>query len=196
MISVLIDTSNRNLYVALAQDGKVLDSVEYDAWQKQSEFLVAELDKLCKKNHIDPKAIGEVVAAKGPGSYTGVRIAISVAKVMAFALSIPLYLVSSLEDMKDEGKPSICLMNARSKRSYIGVYEGENVLVLDTIWDNEAVLKYISEHPRYSIMGDVSYLGLEGKKPNLFKNLLLGDKDKYRVSNVLEAKPVYLKDLC
>lgn len=196
MISVLIDTSNRNLSIAIARDGMILESVEYDAWQKQSEFLVAELDNLCKKNNIDPKTIGEVVSAKGPGSYTGVRIAVSVAKVMAFALNIPLYLISSLEDMKDEEKPSICLMNARSKRSYIGVYEGDKALISDTIWDNDAVLKYISEHPDYSIMGDVSYLGIEGKKPALFRNLLQGSKEKYRVANVLEAKPVYLKDLC
>ena len=195
MISVLIDTSNRNLSVALAKDGKLLASTEYDAWQKQSELLVAELDNLCKKNNINPKEIGEVIAAKGPGSYTGVRIAISVAKVLSFALNIPLYLVSSLYDMKDGDKPSICLMNARSKRSYIGVYEGEKVLIADTIWENEAVMKFVSEHPDYSLMGDVSYLGLEGKKSNLFENLLLSNQEKYRVSNVLEAKPVYLKNL-
>ncbi len=195
MISVLIDTSNRNLSCAIAVDHKVIDSVEYDAWQKQSEFLVSELDSLFKKNGLDPKDTNEIVVAKGPGSYTGVRIAVSVAKVMAFATKAKLYMVSSLADMKDGDKASICLMNARSKRSYIGIYEGENVIVPDTIWSNEDVLSYIHEHPEYSIMGDTEYLGIDGKKPDLFSNLVKMDEQRYECEDVLSAKPVYLKEL-
>lgn len=195
MISVLIDTSNRNLSAAIAVDGTVIDSVEYDAWQKQSEFLVDELSKLFDRNGLNPKDIGEVIAAKGPGSYTGVRIAVSVAKVLAFALNVPLYLVSSLWDMKDGDKPSICLMNARSKRSYIGVYEGDKTLLKDCVLTNEEVLSYIQKHPSYSIMGDVEYLNIPAKKPDLFKNLIETGRKENEVEDVLSAKPVYLKDL-
>lgn len=195
MISVLIDTSNRNLSAAIAVDGKIIDSVEYDAWQKQSEFLVDELSKLFERNGLNPKDIGKVIAAKGPGSYTGVRIAVSVAKVLAFALNVPLYLVSSLWDMKDGDKPSICLMNARSKRSYVGVYEGNKALLNDSIWTNDEVLAYIQEHPSFSVMGDTEYLNIPAKKPDLFKNLVeMGTKEN-EVEDVLSAKPVYLKDL-
>lgn len=195
MLSVLIDTSNRNLSVGIAVDGTLLEGIEYDAWQKQSEYLVNELHNLFEKHGLDPKKIDEVIAAKGPGSYTGVRIAVSVAKVLAFALNAPLYLVSSLSDMRDGDKPSICLMNARGKRSYIGVYEGNKALLEDTIMDNEAVLNYVKEHSSYSIMGDVAYLGLTGQKPDLFKNLLASKNEQTLIPNPMEAKPVYLKDL-
>ncbi len=195
MISLLIDTSNRNLSCAVAIDHRLLDSVEYDAWQKQSEFLVYEMDKLFKKHHLDPKKIDEVIVAKGPGSYTGVRIAVSVAKVTALATHAKLYMISSLMDMQDDEKPSICLMNARSNRSYIGVYQGQKVLLADTIWSNEEVLSYIEKHPDYSLMGDIAYLGRESKKPNLFANLLRLANQDNEVIDVLAAKPVYLKDL-
>ena len=168
MVSLLLDTSNTNLSIGLAKDHKVIDQVVYDAWQKQSEFLVNELDILLKRNNLTRSDIEKVIAAKGPGSYTGVRIALTVAKVSAFALNVPLYLVSSLEALKDENEPSICLMNARSKRSYFGVYDKENIILEDKIADNSAVLSYINEHPEYKVCGDVAYLGLEErhrKKP-------------------------------
>ena len=136
MVSLLLDTSNTNLSIGLAKDHKVIDQVVYDAWQKQSEFLVNELDILLKRNNLTRSDIEKVIAAKGPGSYTGVRIALTVAKVSAFALNVPLYLVSSLEALKDENEPSICLMNARSKRSYFGVYDKENIRSLNFIIDS------------------------------------------------------------
>ncbi|MCQ2799537.1 MAG: tRNA (adenosine(37)-N6)-threonylcarbamoyltransferase complex dimerization subunit type 1 TsaB [Bacilli bacterium] len=195
MVTLLMDTSNTNLSIGLAKDHKVIDSICYEAWQKQSEFLVLELDAILKRNGLTRKDIEMVVSAKGPGSYTGVRIALTVAKVVAFALNVPLYLVSSLEALKDENAPSICLMNARSKRSYIGVYDKESVIMEDKIMDNVEVLKYISEHPDYKICGLVSYLGLEAAEPKNLDILAISDIERNFVSDPVAAKPVYLKDL-
>ena len=75
MLSVLIDYSNVNLAISLAKDHKIIAKKEYEAWQEQSELLVAELDKMFKSVKVDRKEVNEVVVSKGPGSYTGVRIA-------------------------------------------------------------------------------------------------------------------------
>jgi tRNA threonylcarbamoyladenosine biosynthesis protein TsaB len=194
MVSVLIDSSNTDLAVGLAKDHVLIDKTEYPAWQEQSELLVAELDKLLKKNHLTRQDIAFVVASKGPGSYTGVRIALSVAKVMAFALQVPFYLSSSLEALKVADKATICLMNARSKRSYIGVYEGDKILMADTIMDNEAVLAYIHAHPSYALSGDLAYLNLKGESVDVLTNLNHADSERNLVKEPLAAKPVYLKD--
>lgn len=194
MISVLIDSSNTDLSVGLAKDHVIFGKVSYEAWQRQSEMLVDEIGKLLKGYKISRQQISEVVVSKGPGSYTGVRIALSVAKVMAFALDVPLYLASSLEMQKDAAHPSICLMNARSKRSYIGVYDGEKCLLADTIFDNEQVLSYLKEHPDYVVCGDASYLGLTGKIIPVLNNLVNADTEANLAKEPLAAKPVYLKD--
>jgi tRNA threonylcarbamoyladenosine biosynthesis protein TsaB len=194
MYALLLDSSNRNLSVGLASDHKMIDEISYDAWQKQSELLVDEIDKIMKKNHVTRQDIGEVIVSKGPGSYTGVRIAMAVAKTIVFALNIPLYLVSSLEVLKVGEKPSICLMNARSKRSYIGVYEGQKTIMADTILTNEEVLAYIKAHPTYAVSGEISQLGLEDKPYDVLANLLHGDVERNLVKEPLAAKPVYLKD--
>ena len=119
----------------------------------------------------------------------------TVAKVMAFALNKPLYLVSSLEVYKAKEGRSVCLMNARSKRSYIGVYSPEEIILSDTIMDNEQVKLYLAAHPEYKVCGDVSYLSLEGEKVNILEDLMNADIERNLCKDVLAAKPVYLKDL-
>ena len=193
MLSLLLDSSNSALAVGLAEDGKLVDEIQYEANQRQSEVMVDEIAKLFDKHNVTKKDLSGVVVTKGPGSYTGVRIALTVAKTVAFAWNTPLFLVSSLEALKDGDKPSICLSNARSKRSYISVYEGEKAIMEDRIMDNKDVLTYISEHPEYEVCGDAKYLGIEGKRINVLANLAKCAKEHYSVEP-LGAKPVYLKD--
>lgn len=194
MISVLLDSSSTKLNVGLAKDDEVIDSVSYEAWQQQSEYMVYELDKLLKKHHFNRTDIVDILVCVGPGSYTGVRIALTIAKVMSLALSIPIYPLSSLHVIKDDDKPSICLINARSNRSYIGVYRNEKVIVLDTIFKNDDVLKYIDEHKDYSICGDVKYLGLNGVESNIFKQMLSLKNFVKPMNDTLGLKPIYMKD--
>ena len=194
MYTVLLDSSNTSLTVGLAKGDVLLESVSYEAWQSQSEHMIPELDNLLNKYHVDRQEIESVVVAIGPGSYTGVRIAITIAKTMATALNCKIYEISSLRCQKDENKPSVCLINARSGRSYIGVYEGEKIIVEDCIMTNDKVLEFIDEHPDYSVCGNVSYLGIEGVKPNIARELLALKKYVKPSANPLAIKPVYMKD--
>ena len=193
MYTVLLDSSNTNLSVGLARDNLLLENISYEAWQQQSEYMIPELNKLLEKYQVQNEEISAVMVAKGPGSYTGVRIAITIAKTMAVALGCKLYAVSSLRVQKDGKNPSICLINARSGRSYIGVYEDKGVLLEDQIMKNDEVLKYIADHPTYSVCGDVKYLGLEVKETNNVLEML-SLKEVLDEVNPLSLKPVYMKD--
>ena len=193
MVTVLLDSSNTNLSVGVARDNLLLESISYEAWQRQSEYMIPELNRLLDKYGVSKDEIGEVIVAKGPGSYTGVRIAITIAKTIAVALNTKLYAVSSLRAQKNGTCPSICLINARSGRSYIGAYEGNKILLEDQIMKNEDVMNYISEHPDFSVCGDTKYLGIEGIEPNNIKEML-DLKDSLESINPLSLKPVYMKD--
>ena len=193
MITILLDSSNTNLSVGIARDNLLLEYISYEAWQRQSEYMIPELDKLLSKYNVSRDEIKEVMVAKGPGSYTGVRIAITIAKTIATALDAKLYAVSSLRVQKACKNPSICLINARSGRSYIGVYEDDKVLLDDQIMKNEDVLNYIKEHPDYSVCGDVKYLGLEGAISNNIQEML-SLKNVLDPVNPLSLKPVYMKE--
>lgn len=193
MITVLLDSSNTNLSVGIARDNLLLDYVSYEAWQRQSEFMIVELNKLLEKHNIKKEEIKEVIVAKGPGSYTGVRIAITIAKTIAVALDAKLYAVSSLRVQKDGAIPSICVINARSNRSYVGVYQDQKILLDDCIMKNDEVLKYLQDHPDYVLCGEAKYLGQEGKQTNNLQEML-NLKDSLESINPLSLKPVYMKD--
>src|SRR5690554_4240228 len=118
MITLLLDSSGANLSVGLAKNNVLIGSIEQEAFQMQSELMVDAINKLCTDKNINPRDINEVIVGIGPGSYTGVRIAVTIAKVIGLALMVPIYEASSLQIMAGEGSPSVCVMNARRKRSY------------------------------------------------------------------------------
>lgn len=194
MISLFLDSSNVKLNVGLSRDGVLLDEVCYEAWQTQSEHMIPEIDNLMTKHNISKDDLGEVVVSIGPGSYTGIRISLTIAKVMAVALNIPLVTMSSLHVLSDKDKPSICLMNARSGRSYIGVFEGGKEILKDQIMENSDVMKYISDHPSYVVCGDTTYLGVSGIQASIISEMNYLRKYFPPVKDVLSVKPVYLKE--
>lgn len=194
MLSLLLDSANKDLCVGVAKDGKVIDKTVYGAWQRQSEYMVPEITKIFEKNGINPKDITEILVTEGPGSYTGVRIALTIAKVYAYVLSLPVYLFSSLQVISDSKNISICLINAKSNRSYFAVYKGNEVLEKDQVLTNEQVKSYIQEHPDFKLCGELDYLGLDGYKADVLENMLLLKDETHKCENILKLKAVYLKD--
>ena len=193
MVTILLDSSNVDLCVGIASN-EVIDFTIYEAWQCQSEYMILEIDKLLNKHHLSREDIKDVIVSIGPGSYTGIRIALTIAKVMALALNIPLYTLSSLQILKKDNEPSICLMNARSGRSYIGVYQGDNIILSDQILKNDEVLSYISNHPDYVVCGDTKYLNIAGYKSNVIIEMNNLKNNAIKYDDALGVKPIYLKD--
>lgn len=194
MISVLLDSSDKDLAVGLAKDGKLIDYIQYEAWQRQSEMMITELEKVLKKHSLTKDDLTNVMCGIGPGSYTGVRISLTIAKVMALVLNIPLFLVSSLHILKDDFNPSICVINARSGRSYVGVYQHDKVILKDQIMKNDELLDYITNHQDYVVCGNTDYLGIEGKKVNILSQMISLLPCLTPTENHLSATPVYMKD--
>ena len=206
MYTLLLDSSNKLLVVGLAKDNKVIDSIIYEAWQKQSEYMINEINNIFTRNNIDPKEVNEIIVTKGPGSYTGLRIALTIAKIYGYILNIPVYALSSLEillDSKEDNINTICLMNARSSRSYIGIYSSnKEVLLEDKVLTNEEVKTLIKNNATYKVSGDISYLNLDLDNTNyydlsnldLLNNMLYLKDESNKVENILTLKAIYLKD--
>lgn len=194
MYTLLLDSSNRNLSVAIAQDNVILSTVDYDAWQKQSELLVNEISNLLKILKIKANEISKIGVAIGPGSYTGVRIAVTIAKVYGYALKIPVYGLSSLSVLSHGQLPSICVINARSDRSFIGVYHGNKTVIEDIILNNEQVLNYGQSNPNFVFCGDVNHLGIKSAPYDRFKNMLSLLVNENLIIDLKNFKPRYVKN--
>ncbi|MBE6132520.1 MAG: tRNA (adenosine(37)-N6)-threonylcarbamoyltransferase complex dimerization subunit type 1 TsaB [Erysipelotrichaceae bacterium] len=194
MYSLLLDSSNTNLSVGICKNNQIIYQNSFSCWQRQSELMIPEIEKGLKEVSLSLLDFEEIVCAKGPGSYTGVRIALTIAKIISQMSGAKLILVSSLMAMGNANKKYIALMNARSARSYIGIYDQGKVILEDTIKTNEEVKELIKEYSSFEVVGEGSYLGIETTLPNEVEGLLSWKELINPEEDVLKVKPVYLKD--
>ena len=91
------DTTNSTLSVALLEDQKILSKNTIFESGKQSELLIPEIEKILTENNIWYQELDLIAATNGPGSFTGVRIGLTVAKSLKIATNKPLILINALE---------------------------------------------------------------------------------------------------
>lgn len=94
-----IETSTEVCSVAISENGKLRFKKESTDGLNHSELLTVFIEELFTENHLQLNSIDAVAVSKGPGSYTGLRIGVSVAKGLCYALNIPLISINSLEVM-------------------------------------------------------------------------------------------------
>ena len=91
MLKLFLDTSNKYLYIAVLEDNQLLFEHVQPGNNNHSETLVQVLENILKENKIDLELIEEIYVGRGPGSYTGVRVACTVAKVLAYIKNKKLF---------------------------------------------------------------------------------------------------------
>lgn len=191
-----LDSSDIYLSVGISLDGKLIYSYQKDCFKRQSEFMMSEIDKALKACSISMKDISEAVIGIGPGSYTGVRISLAIAKTLYAIRNIKVTPLSSLQIMGDYGESYIALMNARSNRSYIGVYSDGKTLIEDQVLSNDEAKKLIEDYLKkdYHLRGDAAYLGLESERPSLVSGLFTNGEHQESYEIVDKLTPRYLKE--
>ena len=97
MYSLLIDTHDKNVLLVLYKDGKVLDKINKESNMRHSEITMPSLIDLIDRNGLTIHNIDEIFTVVGPGSFTGVRIGVSIAKTMAYLLKKPIRSISSID---------------------------------------------------------------------------------------------------
>ena len=150
MFVLAIDTSNTTLSVALVENNEILIEVVEATKNDHSKRLMPTIEALFKKVNRTPKELDLIAVAEGPGSYTGVRIGVTVAKTLAWTLNKPLVGVSSLEILARNIKEDayiIPLFDARRQTVFAGVYEGasSNVVISDGHYELQGLLDNLSK---------------------------------------------------
>ncbi|MGM8213846.1 tRNA (adenosine(37)-N6)-threonylcarbamoyltransferase complex dimerization subunit type 1 TsaB [Virgibacillus sp. W0430] len=124
-----IDTSNEVLALALLQNEELIGQLSTKVNRNHSIRLMPAVVSLMQKIEMKPEELDKIIVAKGPGSYTGVRIGVTTAKSLAWALKIPVVGVSSLEALAYQGLLAnryICpFFDARRQTVFTGLYKWE-----------------------------------------------------------------------
>lgn len=138
MVYILnLETATTNCSVSLAGDGRVLvlkedNSPKYSHAEKLHLFI----DAVLREAGITPKELGAVAVSKGPGSFTGLRIGVSAAKGLSYALNIPLISVDTLKTMALQINASngviVPMLDARRQEVYTAIFDCRHVAIKTT----------------------------------------------------------------
>ena len=127
MKALAIDTTNNVLGIALVDEDIVIGEYITNLKKNHSVRAMPAIERLLQDYDIAPNKLEKIIVATGPGSYTGVRIGVSIAKTLAWSLNIPIVGVSSLEILAAHGRffngfisP---LFDARRGQVYTGLYQ-------------------------------------------------------------------------
>lgn len=210
-----LETATTNCSVALSIDGKIVALKEDNNKQySHSEQLHVYIEKvLSKSGGIDKGKLNAIAVSKGPGSFTGLRIGVSTAKGLCFALDIPLISVPTLESLahqlKDTNSIIVSMLDARRMEVYSAVYSEDKKQIRDT----KAEILTKDSFSEYLKKGKVHFIGngiekfkwickhknaifIEDKSPSANEMSFLSEKKfkKSEFEDVAYFEPYYLKD--
>ncbi len=211
-----IETSTTNCSVALTHDDKVIALEEdYSLQYSHAERLHNFIDKVIKDAGLSLKDLSAIAVSKGPGSYTGLRIGVSAAKGLCYALEIPLLSVSTLYslalqiEIKEENMYIVPMLDARRMEVYAAVFSNQYEQVREIkaeVLAEHSFSEYLENKKVYFIGNGVEKFSAICKNDNaiFIENKLPSAKEMATISfskykkedfeDVSYFEPYYLKD--
>jgi len=128
--TLAIETSSRVGGVALGRGEALIETVELPEQRRHAIELMPTIDRLCEKHGVAPAAIGQVYVSVGPGSFTGLRIGVTTAKLLGRTIGAKLVAVPSLDvvaqnapaDRAIRGNVAV-MLSAKRGQCFTGLYE-------------------------------------------------------------------------
>lgn len=192
-MKLLIDSSTYDLFLGLYEDD-VVDTMVKNAKNNHSETLVDTLHVFLEKNNITVEEIDEILVGRGPGSYTGVRISGTVAKVLALVKNKPLYSFSTLDLLLaskiEENGFFLARIVAKKNHSYYkgaNINQGEITFTTPDMFGSDEQLQSFSAY----ILIDGSIDAFEHRK-EMVKTII--EKKLYQSEDVFTYVPNYLRN--
>jgi tRNA threonylcarbamoyladenosine biosynthesis protein TsaB len=209
-----IETATTNCSVALSKDGKAIAVKEdHRNGYSHAEKLHVFIDEVLKTTEVNKTDLDAIAISKGPGSYTGLRIGVSTAKGLSYALDKPLISVSTLEalahQVDGENGVIVPMLDARRMEVYSAIFDVNYSQIRET----EAQILEATSFARFLNEGNVYFIGdgvektkeiishpnaifVEDKLPSANEMSLLA-YNKYKISDTEDVayfEPYYLKD--
>lgn len=197
-----LDTSSSFLYTAIMDEKKVIIEIKEKLDRELSTKALPKINEMFEKSNIKPNEINKIIVVNGPGSFTGIRIGLTIAKTFAWAKNIPIIPISSLEAMSlscDEKKYKYVIpyIDARRDFAFAAIYDTENSeFVMTEKYISRATLEVIMEN----LPGEITYISNDqintdyniiGYNPNIL-NIVLKNYERPSVNpHAIDAN--YLK---
>ncbi len=194
MKTLVIDTCTNRIIVALADNSTIFSFCNEIIDNQMSNIIMTKIEKCFQEAHMEPNDIDRILVAVGPGSYTGIRVGVTIAKTFAWALKKQIIPISSLEVMISgyEGeKLLVPYIDARRKACFGAIYDSKLNPVLKD--------QYISMDDLANKIGDKEFIYVsddslvDSSKPKIDIIKLVNKHASDQGVNQHSLNPVYLK---
>ena len=170
-----IDTSTDYLYTGIVFDNILLAEIKQKFSHDLSKYALYEISEMLKKVNINPTEVDKIIVVNGPGSFTGIRVGMTIAKIYAYTLKKKIISISSLDAMQISTSFNnliVPVIDARRGFVYAGIYQ-----------DNKELLK-----KQY-----IKFEDLLDKLNNYQKEYIIVSNDNLKIDNVVSYNPDILK---
>ena len=192
-----IDTSSSFLYTAIVEDDKVLSEIKEEFEQSLSKMALPRIVSMFEENNLKPIDIDKIIVVNGPGSFTGIRIGLTIAKVYAWSLDIPITTILSLEAMAISSSKvgfHVPILNARRGYVFTAIYDSSCNVILKPchipLTELQEKLEGIGDYELIS-NDEFEDIKTNSYEPNFLK-IVNKFKEKKRINAHL-VNPEYLK---
>jgi tRNA threonylcarbamoyladenosine biosynthesis protein TsaB len=191
-----IDTSNYVLGIGLLDESQVMGEYISNIKKNHSVRVMPAIQTLMNECGVNPKDLTKIVVAKGPGSYTGVRIGVTIAKTLAWTLNIPMTGVSSLETLAASAGRyfngyTSPLFDARRGQIYTGLYQFQDGKLI-TVESDKLVMTADWAPKLKALDRDILFLGNDLPLHQQVIEDILGTKAKFAELTEHNPRPAEL----
>ena len=198
MICLFIDTSMTNVSISIVKDNKILSIIQEEIPNEHSKYATSYVKKVIDDAGIDANDIDKLLVVNGPGSFTGVRIGVTIAKTYGYLINKNIIPVSSLKSLAISSQKKELIMSvisANRNNYYVGIYDSSyNEVIPEQFVNANRLLELINEYNPYIVSNDFYVLGIHKfNKVNLdILEIVKYYQDKNEV-NYHALVPNYLK---
>jgi tRNA threonylcarbamoyladenosine biosynthesis protein TsaB len=201
MITLFIDTSLSNLTIGIVKDGELLGYKNIKLDNELSIYAISYLDEIFKEVNLDIKNIDKIMVTNGPGSYTGVRVGVTIAKTIAWALEKEIVPISSLKALAistDNSDFIVAVLDARRDCYFGAIYDKSytDVITEQYISKDKLITSLTSLIGNIKIVSDRELMIEDIRAEKIDLNILkiVSFYSSYEGLNPHQVNPNYLKD--
>ena len=193
-----IDTSSSYLYAGIAVDKFkfLVASIKKNFGKDLSKYTISEIAKLFQEASLEPEDIDKIIVVSGPGSFTGIRIGMTFAKIFAWSLKKDITTITSLDAMAlvDSDKLVVPIIDARRGFVYASIHEKDKIILKNQYIKLDSLIAYLDNLKKeYLFVTNQDNFDLPSIKydPDILK-IINTYQDKPSINPHL-VEPTYLK---
>jgi tRNA threonylcarbamoyladenosine biosynthesis protein TsaB len=191
MITLVIDASTPTLFLGLMQNKQVLGYHVETLARQQSEWMMPRLIDLLTTHHLTLQDVTDVIVGDGPGSFTGVRLALTLVKTFGLIHAVKVYAISSLHLMAI-APLSLVTMDARGDRDYVAVFEGPHEHLAPCVVPHADVQRLQTQYPKAQrLTPEVAFAAPD----QILTHLITLKPNLSPIEDIHRLNPRYLKEL-